>query len=61
MSVFDALRSKHPEPQLPKDCAIPSFDTLPCLEDSKITSAHIQSVAYQLQGGAGPGGCDCSH
>ena len=61
MSVFDALRSKHPEPRLPKDCAIPSFDTLPCLEDSEITGAHIQSVAHQLQGGAGPGGCDSSH
>ena len=61
MSVFDALRYKHPEPRIPKDCAIPSFDTLPCLEDSEITSAHIQSVAYQLQRGAGPGGCDSSH
>ena len=49
------------EPRLPKDCAIPSFDTLPCLEESEITSAHIQSVAHQLQGGAGPGGCDFFH
>ena len=31
------------------------------MEDSEITSAHIQSVAHQLQGGAGPGGCDSSH
>ena len=35
MSVFDVLCSKHPEPRLPKDCAIPSFDTLPCLRTQK--------------------------
>jgi len=31
-----------------KDFAIPSFDTLLCLEDPEI-SAHIQSAAHQLQ------------
>jgi len=46
---------------IPNDFAVPSLDNLPCLEDSEITSAHIQSVAHQLQGGAGPGGCDSSH
>ena len=61
MSVFDVLRSKHPEPRILKGCAIPSFDTIPCLEDSEMTSARIQSVAHQLQGSAGPGGCDSSH
>ena len=52
MSVLNLLHSKHPEPQIPKDCAIPSLDTLPCLEDMEITSAYIQSVAHQLQEGA---------
>ena len=61
MTVFDVLRTKHREPRIPKDFAIPSFDILPCLEDAEITSAHIQSVVHQLQGGTGPGGCDSSH
>jgi len=61
MTVFDVLHTKHPEPRIPKDFPLPSFDTLPCLEDSEITSAHIQSVAHQFQGGTGPGGCDSSH
>jgi len=30
------------------------------LEDSEITASHILSVAHQLQGEAGPGGCDAS-
>ena len=55
------MYSKHPEPRIPKHCAIPSFDTLLCLEDSEITSAYIQAVVHQLQGGAGLGGCDSSH
>ena len=37
------------------------MDNLPFLEDSEITGSHILSVAHQLQGGAGPGGCDASH
>jgi len=61
MTVFDVLHTKHPELRIPKDFAIPLFDTLPCLEDSEITSFHIQSVAHQLQGEAGPDGCDSSH
>ena len=31
------------------------LDNLPKFEDLDITSAHIQSVARQIQGGAGPG------
>ena len=37
------------------------MNDLPFLEDSEITGSHILSVAHQLQGGAGPGGCDASH
>ena len=31
------------------------------MEDSEITGSHILTIAYQLQGGAGPGGCNGSH
>ena len=34
---------------------------MPYFEDSEITGSHILSIAHQLQGGAGPGGCDASH
>ena len=34
---------------------------LPYLEDVEVTGSHVQSMAHQLQGGAGPGGCDASH
>ena len=61
MTVFDALSLKHPDPCVPPDWAIPSMDNLPFLEDSEITGSHILSVAHQIQGGAGPGGCDASH
>jgi len=37
------------------------MDKLPFFEDSEITVSHILSIAHQLQGGAGPAGCDASH
>lgn len=61
MSVLDALHYKHPNPVDPPTSILPSLDNLPQFEDLDITSAHIQSVARQLQGGAGPGGCDAVH
>ena len=36
------------------------MDNLPCMEEVEIAGSHIQSVVGQLQGGAGPGGCDAS-
>jgi len=61
ISVIDALHLKHPDPCSPPDFALPSFTTLPSLEEVEVTSARVQSVAHHLQGGASPGGCDASH
>ena len=61
VSVVDALRLKHPEPQIPPESIFPCCDGLPYLKDSEITAAHVQTVAWHLQGGAGPGGCDLRH
>ena len=52
MTVLEGLDLKHPDPHTSPDWA------LPFLEDSEITGSHILSIAHQLQGGAGPGGCD---
>jgi len=60
MTVLDALGLKHPDPCVLPNYAPPSMDNLPFLEDSEITRSHILSVVHQLQGGAGPGGCDTS-
>ena len=61
MTVLEALTLKHPDPCTPPDWVLPSMDRLPFLEDSEITGSHILTIAHQLQGGAGPGGCDASH
>jgi len=61
ISVIDALHLKHPNPCIPPDFALLSFTTLPSLEEAEVTSAHVQSVAHHLLGGAGPGVCDASH
>ena len=60
-TVLDVLRSKHPEPCSPPISILPSMDDLPLFEDVEIAGSHMQSVAHQLQGGAGPSGCDASH
>ena len=61
MTVLEVLGLKHPDPCTPPDWVLPSMDNLPYFEDSEITGSHILSIAHQLQGGAGPGGCDASH
>jgi len=62
VSVVDALLLKHPEPQFPPESALPCFDSLPYLEESEITAAHVQTVvACCLKGRAGTGGCDSRH
>ena len=61
MTVLDVLGLKHPDPCAPPDWVLPSMDNLPYFEDSEITGSHILSIAHQLQGGVGPGGCDASH
>ena len=61
MTVLEVLGLKHPDPSTPSDWVLPSMDNLPYFEDSEITGSHILSIAHQLQGGAGPGGCDASH
>ena len=61
MTVLEALGLKHPDPCAPPDWILPAMDNLPLFEDSEITGSHILSIAHQLQGGAGPGGCDASH
>ena len=59
--MLDVLRSKHPDPCSPPISILPSMDDLPFFEDVEIAGSHVQSVAHQLQGSAGPGGCDASH
>ena len=61
MTVLEAMGLKHPDPCAPPDWIWPAMDYLPLLEDSEITGYHILSIEYQLQGGAGPGGCDALH
>jgi len=61
MTVLEALGLKHPDPCTHPDWVLSSIDKIPFFEDSEITGSHILSIAHQLQGGAGPGGCDASH
>ena len=61
MTILEALSLKHPDPCAPPDWILPAMDNLPLFEDSEITGSHILSIAHQIQGGAGPGGCDASH
>jgi len=44
----------HPNLQLPLESVLPCCDDLPFMEDSRITSAHVQLVVSCLQGEAGP-------
>ena len=61
MSVLEALSLKHPDSCVPPDWILPSRNILPLCEDFEINGSHILSIAHQLQGGAGPGGCDASN
>ena len=56
MSVFDMLKQKHPEPGNVEPSTFMLCDTLPPLSDLHITAGHVERVARQLQGAAGPGG-----
>ena len=60
MTVLEVLGLKHPDPCAPTDWILPAMADLPLLKDSEITGSHILSIAHQLQGGAGLGGCDAS-
>ena len=61
VTVLETLGLKHPDSCDPSDWILPPRDNLPLFEDSEITGCHIPSITHQLQGGAGPGGCDASH
>ena len=61
MTVLEVLGLKYPDPSTPPDWVLPSMENLLYFEDSEITGSHILSIAHQLQGGAGPGGCDALH
>ena len=56
MSVFDVLRQKHPESSEVVPSTVMPCETLPSLSDLDITVGHVEKVARQLQGAAGPGG-----
>ena len=60
-SVFEALKSKHPQSHPPFSTSLLSVNTLPMFEDVDITGAHINRVANMIQGSPSPGGCDSSH
>ena len=44
-SVVTVLQLKHPDPLIPPETAVPSFDDLPGLENSEITAANVQFIA----------------
>ena len=57
MTVFDVLAKKHPEPSEVVPSTFLPCDTLPPLSDLvDITGGHVEKIASQLQGAAGPGG-----
>ena len=55
-TVLEVLKEKHPEPREAIERAFLSCDELPPLVDVDITAAHVEKVARQIQGSAGPGG-----
>ena len=61
MTVMEALKLKHPEPQYPPESALIKRDTLPPRMDLMVTGAHVHSAASRIQGSAGPSGTDASH
>ena len=56
MAVFDVLRQKHPEPGNVEPSTFMLCNTLPPLSDLDIIAGHVEKIARQLQGAAGPGG-----
>ena len=61
MSVLEALRLKHPEPQSPSLSTLLKCDTLPPRLDVEATGAQIHYAASRIQGSAGPSGTDAHH
>ena len=61
VTVMEALRLKHPNPQNPLKTSLMECDELPLLENIEITSNHILHVAGKIRGSAGPGSLDASH
>ena len=59
--VRDALLHKYPEACVPPVSALPCCDSFPVFKDDDISGAHVQTVGYRIQSGAGPGGCVAAH
>ena len=59
--VMDILKNKHPSSHPPHSSTLLDTPQLPTLEDLDITGNHVHFVARNIQGSAGPGGCDALH
>ena len=60
-TVLDVLKEKHPDPAQSSAEAFLSCSELSPLIDVDITGSHVEKVARQIQGSAGPGGSTASH
>ena len=60
-TVLDVLKEKHPDPAQSSDEAFLSCSELSPLIDVDITGSHVEKVARQIQGSAGPGGSTATH
>ena len=56
LRVREILLKKHPASQEPGEAAMKSYEVLPELPTLDITADTIETIAKQLQGGAGPSG-----
>ena len=61
LSVMDILKNKHPSSHPRHSSTLLDTPQLPTLEDLDITSNHVHFVAMNIEGSAGPGGCDALH
>ncbi|KAL5484235.1 hypothetical protein EMCRGX_G020696 [Ephydatia muelleri] len=60
-TVLDVLKEKHPDPAQSSAEVFLSCSELSPLIDVDITGSHVEKVARQIQGSAGPGGSTVSH
>ena len=60
-TVLDVLKEKHPDPAQSSVEVFLSCSELSPLIDVDITGSHVEKVARQIQGSAGPGGSTVSH
>ena len=60
-SVMDILKNKKPSSHPPHSSTLLDTPQLPTLKDLDITGNHVHFVARNIQGSAGPGGCDALH